>query len=215
MLPVYVKYLSLLVWPMDLSAFYDTTIYHTFFAFPVVLSALFWVAIIISVFIWGNRQQKFWFSWAVLCFLPVSNILPIQVYYADRFLYLPQIGFFAFLAFTTISVTMLFKKRFNIAGDPTRVYSILAFAILSALAVTTTKRANVWENEITLWEDTVEKSPGLDGPHVNLGSAYERVGRYDGAIVQYEEAMKIYSNGEAARKLRALKARLMSGKNAD
>ena len=51
--------------------------------------------------------------------------------------------------------------------------------LLLLLAFFTWQRNSVWQNEITLWTDVVEKSPGSLRGHANLGVAYNEAKKYD------------------------------------
>ncbi|MBE9519530.1 MAG: tetratricopeptide repeat protein, partial [Proteobacteria bacterium] len=52
-------------------------------------------------------------------------------------------------------------------------------ALVLLLAFFTWQRNSVWQNEITLWTDVVEKSPGSLRGHANLGVAYNEAKKYD------------------------------------
>jgi tetratricopeptide (TPR) repeat protein len=49
----------------------------------------------------------------------------------------------------------------------------------------------VWQNEITLWTDVVEKSPGLVRGHVNLGNAYSKAGKFNEAEMYLARAIEL------------------------
>ena len=52
-------------------------------------------------------------------------------------------------------------------------------------------RNKVWKDELTLWADARQKSPGLVRPYNNLGEAHDKLGNYDQAIGEFQEALKI------------------------
>jgi superkiller protein 3 len=55
----------------------------------------------------------------------------------------------------------------------------------------TIKRNPVYKDEITLWSDTVKKSPDSGNPHYNLGVVYSERGRIDEAIEEYKESLRL------------------------
>jgi tetratricopeptide (TPR) repeat protein len=62
-------------------------------------------------------------------------------------------------------------------------------AVLAALAAATTRaRAEVWSDPVSIWEDTVRKSPEKSRAHFQLGYAYSEQQRFDRAIAEFERA---------------------------
>lgn len=200
MLPVYWKYIGMIVWPSGLSGFYDTPVYGSFLAPVVAVSLLGWAVAFALVFWKGTAQVRFWFLWFWIWLLPVSNIIPIPVYYADRYMYLPAIG--AFVLFS------LLLSKAAAAFPPAKKASV-GFALVIAVffASAAFSRLDVWKDEISFWEDTVKKSPAQDKARLNLGYAYEMSGRFEEAEQAYIEAIKIYPSFEAGSNLEMVRAK--------
>jgi tetratricopeptide (TPR) repeat protein len=55
----------------------------------------------------------------------------------------------------------------------------------------TFERNQVWRDEITLWQDTIQKSPHKSRPYVNLGGAYFLRNDYDNSILASQKALSI------------------------
>jgi tetratricopeptide (TPR) repeat protein len=72
-----------------------------------------------------------------------------------------------------------------------RLNHLTVAAVVLTLGLLTIQRNRVWENDLTLWTDTVKKSPGLARPHLNLGLACQLSNRPDAAIAQYREALAV------------------------
>jgi hypothetical protein len=198
MLPVFWEYVWLIFWPTGLSGFYDVTLRSSFLE-PIVLAALLSWAAVFGVVLWkGTGQVRFWFLWFWVWLLPVSNIIPLSVYYADRYMYMPAIGFF-----------VLFGLLFSAAGARLgpKTAGAAAAAIVIALGASAFVRMDVWENEVTFWEDTVRKSPGQDKGHLNLGYAYEMRGRFEEAEREYLAAIAIYQSPEALSNLEMVRVK--------
>ena len=192
MLPVYWEYVRLIIWPSGLSGFYDVKLRFSFLE-PSVLAALFsWAAVFAAVLWKGTGQARFWFLWFWVWLLPVSNIIPLPVYYADRYMYMPAIGFFVLFG-------LLLSAAATRAG--LRLSAAVAAAAIIALGAAAFVRMDIWKNEVVFWEDTVRKSPGQDKAHLNLGYAYEMKGRFEEAEREYLAALSIYQSQEALSNL--------------
>jgi hypothetical protein len=154
--------------------------------------------------------MRFWFLWFWACLLPVSNLIPINTYYADRFLYLPALGLFTMLAFWMVRTADALRARGGgpLHPLPMAALPLAALALLGCFGTLSYQRIDVWRDEVTLWEDTVRKSPNLYTPHLNLGVAYERHGRLSEAAQEYGRAVRIWPGSRATANLRMLQAGL-------
>ncbi len=221
-LPAYFNYLRVLLWPVHLNAFYDVTMRHGFGQPVVLLSLLFWLAVFGVALRWGSGQVKFWLLWFPICLLPVSNLIPLPAFYADRYLYTPAIAFYV-LAGMGASVAL---KRPRVAAlwqaFERRCQSVLVLctrgratlhsaglwmctaSILATFALLTSARLEVWRNELLLWQDTAAKSPRIYSARLNLGVAYQNSGQLDLAEREYRAAYAINPTREAQENLRML-----------
>lgn len=190
--PVWWEYLRLLVIPDRLSAFYIAEI-RTSFLDPIVLAAsIAWILVVATVFRGSSKAIKFWFLWAVALFSPTSGILPWVVYYADRYVYLPALGLYVIVGMSVAWAYTLATKRFPALARAKD--GMLAVALLAVTVVYGTlayQRTAVWATEISLWEDTVVKSPDFSGGYINLGLAYVKEGNYDSAERAFLSAARL------------------------
>ena len=95
MLRVFAEYLYLLVAPRQLSLTYGVSPIASFWE-PSLWLALLVLGIIGGLTIVAWKKAKFVFfgiGWFFISLLPVSNLIPIGVVKADRYLYLPSVGF--------------------------------------------------------------------------------------------------------------------------
>lgn len=199
MITVYWKYIGLILFPHHLSGFYDTTLYHSFLSFPVLAGLTAWLSVFIAVFVKCGPQLRFWFLWFWICSLPVSNIIPIYVYYADRYMYTPAIGLVIIAGMALLKLSDYLKTR------DSKLRSVLHAAvclILVSYGIVSYNRLDVWRNERVFWEDTVKKSPTLYVPHFHLGFVYEKEGLLDKAEREYREAAAIYPTEQVLLQLR-------------
>jgi Flp pilus assembly protein TadD len=69
-----------------------------------------------------------------------------------------------------------------------------ALAVLGVLCGASIDRTAVFENEITMFADSVAKSPDKARPHNNLGDALRKTGRVEEAAAHFERAIAIKPN---------------------
>lgn len=193
--PVLMTYLRLIFWPAGQNLDYDYPIYHNFLD-PTVFVSFLCVAALVA---WGLRgcfskrfqgEEKLgqrllafgvvWFFWTLSIessFVPVGDVI------FEHRLYLPAIGLFfglmsfLFYEFTTVSSSVW---RLGLVGIAALVLSFAAH-----------ERNKVWKDEVSLWEDIASKSPNKGRVRLNLGAAYDHVGRLEEAMKEYEVALNL------------------------
>jgi hypothetical protein len=197
MLPIWWEYIRLLIFPVGLSAFYIPTGRGSFLD-PVVLAAIAgWIVVLERIFSRASRQVKFWFLWAAIFFAPTSGLIPWVVYYADRYMYLPGIGFYVMAGMGVAWVYRRLASRWpKLAGtgDGTGVARIAGIGMAAVAFVYGSlayQRSAVWETELALWQDTTVRSPEFSDGHVNLGAANLRAGRLDEAEAAYRRGHEL------------------------
>ena len=117
----------------------------------------------------------------LLLLAPTSSILPIKDPVADRRIYLPMIG----LLLIVMDFAAPLEDRAQGAGGGLRGGSGAGGGAV------TYARAGVWGDPVSLWEDTVRKSPGKSRTHFQLGFAYYQEQRYDLAVPEFEKAVAL------------------------
>ena len=75
---------------------------------------------------------------------------------------------------------------------------VAAAVTVLTLGFMTVSRNAVFANNISLWEDAVQKTPENPRPHFNLGQAYQDAQRIPDAIREYERALALKPNIHAA-----------------
>ncbi|MBI2413760.1 MAG: tetratricopeptide repeat protein [Deltaproteobacteria bacterium] len=200
MVPVYWKYIRLILWPFDLSGFYDTTLFGSFAEPVVAVSLVAWIVLTIAILWKGTGQMRFWYLWFWIWLMPVANIIPIPVYYADRYMYIPAIA-----VFVLFGSVLSYIKDLNAARKTAYAAFAVVFLFYGAVAF---ERVGVWRNELSFWQDTAAKSPGQDKAQLNLGYAYEMAGRLEEAEKAYEAAARIYPSQEAVSNLAMVREKI-------
>lgn len=190
-LPVLVKYLRLLVFPVGQNLDYDHPL-HTSFLDPRVLgSAVILLALVAAAAILlvhsaagrgdpGERLVAFGIAWFFVTISVESSVIPITDLVNEHRVYLPSAG----MALAVAVAAGLAVLR---PGGARRVRALVAAGTAAAivLAVATFRRNEVWSDDVTLWRDAAEKSPLKARPRLNYGKALFDRGDVDGAIEQY------------------------------
>lgn len=168
-------YLGLLVAPVRQLADYSGMEPSTHFA-----DARLWIcaAIILTCGAAALKFRRRWpvavlgFAWIVIFLLPVSNIVPMMQYMAERFLYLPMAGF-------ALLVGALLAR---IEHRRPRVAVALAVLLIATTGGMAARRAAVWQSDQTLFSATVQAAPSrAERPRRNLLVALLNAGRWEPA----------------------------------
>jgi len=182
---VIVKYIQLLILPVNQTLDYDFPISDNFFELKTLFSFLLLFALIILAVFLFNKHRIFSFGifWFFLTLSIESGFIPISDVIYEHRTYLPSFGFFLILS------SGIYALRWN-------KYKYLAISILLFIIGTnsflTHERNKVWKNELTLWSDAVLKSPGKARPVNNRGFIYLNLGQWEKAIADFSKAIEIY-----------------------
>lgn len=183
------KYMDILIFPVFQSADYIISPVSSIFSWRFIIPL-----IILSAILFASRQNKD-ISFAALFFflalIPVYNIVPIVNPFAERYLYLPVVGY-------AIIVGLLIHFVSEAIGGRIIVYLLIVILGLHSLKVIV--RNNVWMNNYLLSVDTIKKVPESGVAHAFLGAIYAKEGRIDEAIKELTIALKIKPGIFAARK---------------
>jgi len=186
---VIATYLRLLVLPVGQNVDYDFPLSQSFLAPGVLWSAL----LIMSIVVLGLLLYKtsplvtFGTVWFFLTLSPTSSIIALPDLIFEHRLYLPLVGF----VFVMTGIIAAFRKHW-------RPLSMVMIIVLLFLSGGTYYRNSIWQNDLTLWQDTVRKSPLKARPRVNLAISYVNVGEYDKAVDELSHAVALKPDYAAA-----------------
>jgi len=190
---VLIYYLSLLVFPHPsrLNLDYDFPISDALLNPPTTLLSAITLsgALFIGCFFWKRKPLfTFFIFWYFGNLLLESTVLQLDLVFEHR-LYLPSVAFFA-------AVTLgLIRSASAALSERAFVFiSIFLVGLVSVYAFWTVERNRVWKGEVTLWEDTISKSPRKARPYEALGTAYAEQGRLDEAIQTFHTALRFNKN---------------------
>ncbi len=185
-----IEYIKLLVLPLPgrLNVDYDFPLAGTLWEFPTLLSAVSIVAILATAFLFLDRARLLAFSvlWFFVTLAPTSSFIPLRDLMVTYRLYLPGVGFYLLLVVGVHKAVCYLGERRGLEPRFTRLAELaVLISIVLFYSACTYERNNVWKTQITLWEDTVNKSPNKVRPHYNLGYCYAKEGQEIKAWKQY------------------------------
>lgn len=141
-----------------------------------------------------SREIFFSVWWVVITLLPVSNLVSLGNPVAERYLYLPAMG-------ACLFVSLLLKKA-AVFVFPVRhrlAQGLATGMTVGLLSMTTVSRNTVWENDLTLWKDAVDKTPLSSRAHNGLADVYAARGLVEHALREYQIAVELNPDYEEAR----------------
>jgi tetratricopeptide (TPR) repeat protein len=112
------------------------------------------------------------------------SFYPRLDYAAERWLYLPAVGFFL------CGLVLLHQ----VLGSSRRTAAIVA-GLAALYCIGTYQRSTLWADDLRLWQDTAAKSPGKERPWTWLGKIYIERGAYAQALQVLERAEKAVEPG--------------------
>ena len=191
-------YLGKLVWPHPLIAVYPRWVIDAgrWVSYLPVLAV-----IIVLLILWRNRgtwsrSWLFAFAYFLAALLPALGLVDNYIFqYSlvfDHFQYLASMGPLAL-----VGAGLARWEDFVIPGRSWG-QSALCAGLLLVLGMVSWQRAWVYENQETLWTDTLAKNPNCWVGHNNLGLVFFHKGQVDKAIEQYQKALQIYPNYDLA-----------------
>jgi tetratricopeptide (TPR) repeat protein len=175
------------------------------------------ICYILGLYLSFRRQPVIFFGlvWCAVFFIPASNLLPLSYFAADRYLYVPSVGFFILVA--------LFMNRY--LSHFSKLLIITVFMLVLIFSILTWRQNKVWHSTFTLYSNALRVSPhsafALNNlgweyylrndlrqaiyvlkksanvnpyfpmPFYNLALIYERVGDREKAIYYYSESLKV------------------------
>lgn len=186
MINVFVEYIIYLIVPVYLDHFYYTPIPRTIFEPQVLLSM--GAILLFIILAWRSLQKDriffFWLGWFFICLLPVLNIVPLTILRADRYMYLPAIGFFYLVSWGLWRI-----KQGKYGSFRPAVFLFCSLLVAGTYAFLTLERNKLWKDSIIFWEDSLKKFPQSVMPYKYIGNIYVSRGKIDLAISYFQAGL--------------------------
>jgi hypothetical protein len=190
-----ISYLWKMALPLNLTPFYPYPRDASFVSLEY-LSAMALVIGLTAGCVVMIKKQKLWLAaWGyyVVTLLPVLGIVQVGGQsMADRYTYLPSLG--PFLVMGVLAAWVLGQvsslKRWGLS---IKVFSAaMAITLLVLMSYKTLMQIEIWENSIVFWDYVIEKEPNnFSDAYANRGRAFEKMGRIDRALADYDRAIAL------------------------
>jgi len=137
------------------------------------------LGIITSAF-WGlrrNHRLLFVFVvWYYVFLLPTVHLIPISQLMTDRYALLPSLSWCILLSWALTSLSQ--SRSRIISNEFCKLLAVGLFLFVFTFYGFMTHRQNdIWQNSLTLWEDTIVKAPDSIGANINLAQIYNQIGK--------------------------------------
>ena len=187
---VIASYIKLLFFPVHLNADYVVPNTSSPGELSFVLSFLLIVSVIVITYRLFFYSKALFFSilWFFVTLLPVLNIIPIENIMAERYLYIPLVGF-CILGGQLLSLIPGSGLKSDILTSWS--FPFIIGIVLTGFCWQTCNRAKIWFDDLSLWSTTVIDSPQSSRAHNNLGVLYKKMGFIDAAMKEYNTAIQI------------------------
>ena len=187
---VFFRYVFLLIRPLDLNCDYTNyfRIEHSLRSFRVIGPGLVVILLFgLTLVLFLKKKTAFLGLFWFLAFLfPVMNIFPLGLWMAERFLYIPSLGLFLYLAIHYQSTFSRRREEKNLI--PEYAVRILAIIFFGSFAFFNSFR---WRDVNYLWRDAVEKNPNNPQARIIYAQILSSRGRYSDALEQLKETDRL------------------------
>jgi len=196
-------YLFKLIYPAHLSAYIQNPMSFSITE-PTVISSIFGVAVLIFLIVWLKKRwagMSFLILFYLVTLLPLSNFIRISAPWdmgfvtAERFLYIPSLGFCGIISILLATAWKTWKQSFPILEYAT---ILLFITLLIFYSGRTLLRNNDWVDERTFFLKTLKDAPDAALLHHALGNVYVREEKYEKALDYYKESLRLYPLYHAA-----------------
>jgi Flp pilus assembly protein TadD len=193
MLRVVPTYLRLLIWPAGLNPKHFILPPTSVLEGEVLMGAVLLAVLGVAASIWRRVPGLGpGLAWLGLAWLPVSNVIPIPAFVlAERYLYLPSVGFCIALA-GTVAHAMTLGERWRRSLVPATAAMLLTLATLSVA------QASTWRDPLTFYENLVRLNPDSALAHNGVGAIYLDRGEEQRAEREFREALRLQPGHAAA-----------------
>jgi len=191
-LVAYVIYLAKSIWPTNLAVFYPHPAHDMDQQFSTwlrmgIVAVLLLAAVTVLVISLARRWPflAVGWLWYLGMLVPVIGLFQVGAQsWADRFSYLPLIGFYVMLAWGLYYLkTSRPKTRLAFSG--------LLCCALVALAVSARNQVAHWKDSKTLFEHALAVTENNAVAHNNQGIVLSDRGRFEEAVSHYQESLRI------------------------
>jgi len=185
------QYLWKVLWPVDLRVFCPFHPSGGLFD-PAVVGGVAALAVSCALFffLWRRaRSLSFGLLWILVPLVPVLNArwMP-SVVFAERYLYLPSVGFCWLLGWGFLGLWARASSRGAVWSRALATAFVLLVALCSIRIVT---RNRNWQNNLVLYANTLAVCPDASYIRRDLGAVYWQMGDVESAEREFREVLKV------------------------
>ena len=186
MTKVIASYVKLWFFPVILNPDYHVTFETTVTKLPFLLSVALLICIVVITLRLCKKEKELTFSilWTFITLIPVMNIIPIGNIMAERYLYIPSLGFCMFLGIVILKIHAHAKKIRLPFVETCFLIALFIFYIIHTIG-----HNRIWFDKRTLWSYAVGNTSCSFNAHNNLGKEYFMNGNIDEAMREYNIAL--------------------------
>src|SRR5205814_7841815 len=179
----YADYLFKTFWPAHLAVFYPlafTPLWKLVMAGFTLLSIS-----VFAIWYWKKRYLLTGWLWYLGTLVPVIGFIQIGAQaIADRYVYIPLIGFFVFIIWAI-------ADWFGQLQVPKYLLPAIGFCVLTVLAMDTRQQMEYWHDSVSLWSRASEVTASNNITDANLTNALEQSGRSSEALARDERVARM------------------------
>src|SRR5207249_10393911 len=116
---------------------------------------------------------------------PTSSFMPLSEMVNEHRPYLPDAGLFL------LAMVGLFLLVSRMTARPRAIFALVVTVVAIPLIGITRERNRVWQDEMTLWADTVAKNPESTRAQMNYGVELMKVGKMSDAESRFRETVRL------------------------
>ncbi|MCH7924406.1 MAG: tetratricopeptide repeat protein [Planctomycetes bacterium] len=189
---VILHYLRLSVWPYPLCLDYGWPVVKSL---PQALPWLFVLVVLLGITAWMLIRRPglgFPAAWFFVILAPTSSIVPIMDVIFEHRMYLPLAGVVTLLVLCGHFFLTKLETKWSIARRAaTRVRGAAILVLISGLVVATYQHNKVYRSDLALWSHVAKHRPQNARGHRGVGTALEKLGRYEEADRSLREAVRL------------------------
>lgn len=189
---IILHYVRLAFWPAGLTFDYGWPVpfFHASLPAAVILACF----IACAAWLLIRRSPTGFFACWFFAALATTSLVPLPDPAWEFRMYLPLAPLLIIALFALERAAALAGRRFPRPGGGNRLAVLLlpaAIVIVLALSFATYQRNKTYSSALTLWEDTVRKSPANSRARLNYGVELDRAGSLQEAVRQFREAIRL------------------------
>jgi protein O-mannosyl-transferase len=189
---VITHYLKLSIWPYGQCLDYGWPVSRTA---REIVPPLFFIGFLFAATVWAIFRHPRWGflgGWFFVILGPTSSVVPIIDLAFEQRMYLPLIAVIALYVFAADGVLSYFANHRHFSEKRLRWIATGVVTLLALqMSVLTWARNEVYRNEISIWEDAIEKAPKNARAHTNLGMILHSHGEANRALDHCKNAVDL------------------------